>query len=472
MLLTQRRTLQQMRYYATLGTDTVHLSPVLGAFQSDSILTPYLTAALLMGIAPLEDVPDDKRDWHPGSNGQVLDLVHPSLYPLIYGTSRRVPLNAEPPPGTKSWATFIGTGDIIPKPPNHPQTTFEEEGLRSTQYQWLPSDVSVAADGGTKFESYINNLHPDTHENLYKALQMLLTASVPLIEATLAQSVTDDDIAIQVDPYSLHDGSSMYHIPSDLSHDLSESALQDWMENRVVTPPRVPDEYSPPSPPAAAPQLCGRKLQVIVKLAEIVLTPEKPDYLGGSWHVEGMANEHIVATVIAYLHSSNITDSKLAFRYAVDDFTYEQGDDKGVREVYGLNDGDPLNQSAGSVLCKAGRVVCFPNTMQHCVLPFSLKDSAVAGVRKIAVLFIVNPMVEILSTRVVPPQQRSWWRKESLLHMKFPPEVVAMIEAHLDFPLLREAAEAHRVALMEERSAGLTRVNGLVYEQEFSLCEH
>jgi hypothetical protein len=30
-----------------------------------------------------------------------------------------------------------------------------------------------------------------------------------------------------------------------------------------------------------------RGLQVIVKLANIELTPEKPDYEGGTWHVEG-----------------------------------------------------------------------------------------------------------------------------------------------------------------------------------------
>lgn len=30
-----------------------------------------------------------------------------------------------------------------------------------------------------------------------------------------------------------------------------------------------------------------RGLQVIVKLANIELTPEKPEYEGGTWHVEG-----------------------------------------------------------------------------------------------------------------------------------------------------------------------------------------
>ena len=33
--------------------------------------------------------------------------------------------------------------------------------------------------------------------------------------------------------------------------------------------------------------LRGRTLQIIVKLANIVLTPAAPSYEGGSWHVEG-----------------------------------------------------------------------------------------------------------------------------------------------------------------------------------------
>ena len=35
------------------------------------------------------------------------------------------------------------------------------------------------------------------------------------------------------------------------------------------------------------------KLQIIVKLANIHLTPEKPRYEGGSWHVEGQLNEYM-----------------------------------------------------------------------------------------------------------------------------------------------------------------------------------
>ena len=65
-------------------------------------------------------------------------------------------------------------------------------------------------------------------------------------------------------------------------------------------------------------------VQVIVKYAEIVLTPERPEYGGGVWHVEGMENEAICASCIAYLASDNITESRLHFRSMVADPDYEQ----------------------------------------------------------------------------------------------------------------------------------------------------
>lgn len=65
--------------------------------------------------------------------------------------------------------------------------------------------------------------------------------------------------------------------------------------------------------------------QVIVKYASIVLTPEAPDFKGGAWHVEGMKNENIVASAIAYLRCENTTTSRLAFRSMVDEPNYEQG---------------------------------------------------------------------------------------------------------------------------------------------------
>jgi Protein of unknown function (DUF4246) len=212
-----------MVYYASLGSKGVTLSPVLDVFQSDEILAPQLTvsllASLLASLAPLENVPASQQDWHPGSDGQVLDLVHPSLYPLIYGVTRR---RTEPlPPGLTSWKGAIGSGDVVPSPQILEERTdaehlptFEEQGFTapdgtaigpnpdrsedahvqdlliscySKQYAWLPADVSIAEDGKATFQSYINNLHPDAHAPLYRALEQLLSASVHLLEVTLAR---------------------------------------------------------------------------------------------------------------------------------------------------------------------------------------------------------------------------------------------------------------------------------------------
>ncbi len=38
----------------------------------------------------LEDLFEGKFDYHPGSNNQVIDLVHPSLFPLQYGTPIKI----------------------------------------------------------------------------------------------------------------------------------------------------------------------------------------------------------------------------------------------------------------------------------------------------------------------------------------------------------------------------------------------
>ncbi|CAF3360537.1 unnamed protein product [Rotaria sp. Silwood1] len=69
-----------------------------------------------------------------------------------------------------------------------------------------------------------------------------------------------------------------------------------------------------PSPTTKSIDLRGRKLQMIVKLANIILTLDNFKYPGGVWHVEGMKNERIVATGIYYYSSSNITQADLQFR--------------------------------------------------------------------------------------------------------------------------------------------------------------
>jgi hypothetical protein len=191
----------------------------------------------------------------------------------------------------------------------------------------------------------------------------------------------------------------------------------------------------------------------------------------------GMANEHIAASIIAYIDSDNITESRLEFRTRIDDVSmdYEQGDSAGVELVYGWRDGDPLTQHMGVVHAKAGRVVCFPNKLQHRVAPFELADPSRAGVRKIVVFFVVDPMTRVPSTRTVPPQQHSWWWPEetrSALAEQLPAELAQRVQQGAAGAMSHSEALRHREALMKERAAQVEEINSEVYEEAFSLCEH
>lgn len=125
-------------------------------------------------------------DWHPWSDEQVRDLIHPSLY------------------------CYVKKQNELDK------------------YQWLPSDVDII-NGNAVFKSYINNLDEYKYPELKKDIQNIFTLFVPKFKEMLGQDF--------------------------------------------------------------------EKCQVIVKAANIELTPEKPIYSGGSWHLEGMPYEQIVGTV-------------------------------------------------------------------------------------------------------------------------------------------------------------------------------
>ena len=56
--------------------------------KSDTAVPESVKLALQEAVKALEDVPSREKDWHPGSDEMVLDLVHPSLFLLIYGKSR------------------------------------------------------------------------------------------------------------------------------------------------------------------------------------------------------------------------------------------------------------------------------------------------------------------------------------------------------------------------------------------------
>jgi len=184
-----------------------------------------------------------------------------------------------------------------------------------------------------------------------------------------------------------------------------------------------------------------------------------------------------VASGIYYYHSENISESRLAFRQAVKEPMYEQGDNRGVREVFGLEGDEALNQPLGSLITQADRCIAFPNLYQHQVQPFELLDKSKKGERKILVFFLCDPAEPVVSTATVPPQQLSWFKHsgESSTHRRVLREATPLIDDlsaivcdHLtdDLGVLSdEQAKADREVLMSERKFFVGKNNEVLFER-------
>lgn len=298
-----------------------------GAVKSDSIVSAELKEALKAAVKPLEDVPAKQQDWHPCSNEQVLDLVHPSLYPLIYARSR---ILADCEIGLDDCLSFCGAGEVIKRPPEHEaDETMECTGyggkakLWSTKFQWLPAEVRFTGDSRVKMASYINNLHPGHHRKLYSVLEHVIAKVVPLWSLTLSMvkssygHVKEHDLRVPCPKGAKYAFPPETHQKGPDDYE-DEGEDQENQQGRVLIMPQ-PREYREMVPPDydLTKEFAKEGLQVIVKLANIVLTPDKPDYPGGSWHVEGSLNERICATALYYYDCENVTDSHLAFRQCI-----------------------------------------------------------------------------------------------------------------------------------------------------------
>ncbi|KAF9929590.1 hypothetical protein FBU30_001431 [Linnemannia zychae] len=438
-----------------------------GTRRADGLIPEELKQRLVKCVRKLEDVPDDQKDWHPGSNKQVLDLVHPSLFPFVAGRTRVTSQDAIPP------LTSIGQGETITVPSKPSKLS---EIYYSKKFQWLPTDFVVSRDLKNdelklKAKSYINNLHPVEHKEMYPVLEEILVKFIPMFEEVLGDmsAIETREDRFSTDPYN-------WHYPSpDFGDDYE--AQYTFEKTRVPKPLEIPEFTPRESPPKyTLSQPGGKPLQVIVKLANIELTPENPTYEGGTWHVEGMANDNIVATGIYYYHSENISESRLNFRIQVREPDYDQNDDSGVLHMYDLKNEGALCQSLDGVITKQDRCLVFPNTYQHQVQPFQLADPTKPGSRKILVFFLVNPEEPTLSTTNVPPQQKSWAphleRFRYLTEEKLPPELMHQVISLVDWPMDLDEAKALRVELMSERKYFFKDTMAEVFERPFYLCEH
>ncbi|KAH8798077.1 hypothetical protein DL96DRAFT_1781872 [Flagelloscypha sp. PMI_526] len=483
--------LEELKSYAKLSDHNTGIEHACddAVFWSTRLVPPNLTVALKSAASKLENVPDAQKDWHPGSNGLVLDLVHPSLYPIVYGrTLQKDPDN----PGQT----------IHPEPP----TEKYMDSFISEKHCWIPSDFAVDRDGKCKLVSpYINNIHP-SNTALHSVIEQLVGAFVPMWERVLGAVDRTDrpdrepgerkDVPMRIpNNRCLWDNEPREHLyttpwPNEVESDYLEwgPPEMDEDERRMnwirscdlpdVIWPEVEDEFNfALESRFRVVELKGRTLQVIVKLANIHLTPEKPTYGGGNWHVEGMFNERIVSTGIYYYDSDNITESSLAFRVGIRPPETHSQDDTCTRWQYGYDRDDDLVQTRGAVPTNAGMCLAFPNIYQHCVSEFELLDKTKPGHRKIVALFLVDPNNSIPSATTVAPQQATWFREKvhedvSSVIGSLPAELKDIIVTNVDNLMTRIEAEEIRLELMKERSTFVGVYNEEVMGAKFNFCEH
>ncbi|KAH9913970.1 uncharacterized protein BXZ73DRAFT_92881 [Epithele typhae] len=456
-------------------------------YESQSHIDPILKEQLVHAVSVLEDVPDDEKDWHPNTDRQVLDLVHPSLYCLCIGRSLFRPPSQD---GKDDSLGILSQQDYVTK--RWDIGSFESEA--SPAYQWLPTDFKVTETGAVSALGYINNLHPIRHRPLYNALERILARFVPLFDRVLEDTVSSDRPL----PFSALNLENFVHLwyrdvpeppqpdPSEIKDvDALYEAESEWERLHMwPTVPEPPPFAPPPHDDRVSFTLRGRTVQVIVKLANIHLTPERPTYPGGSWHVEGMLNERIVATGLYYHSVENITESRLAFRQHIGGdgdrgmIPHQQWDNRGFLAVFGFGRDSALNQRIGSVVAAEDKCVVFPNVYQHRVEAFELADRTRPGHRKIVALFLVDPIDAIHSTSDVPPQQAEWALdalEDASLTQRLPRELIDTLGEHVKGSsglMSREEAEEHRLKLMHERSVLAEGHNQETFEALFNMCEH
>ncbi|KAL1720010.1 hypothetical protein EV715DRAFT_197925 [Schizophyllum commune] len=450
-------TLAELDDYAKLRDEStgIECGPYDRIWQSDAVIPDDLRAALQAAVKALEDELPTRQSK---SNAQILDLIDPNLYPLVYGQTY-----GKQPDG--SLGTF--------SPPSREKYDVLSEFV-SQRSQWLPSDFRVEEDGRVSLASpYVNGVPPAHYDALVPILERIVAHAVPMWERVLHD--LRKEMPVRLGPMMKDEGGTegfecVWEGGSISSlEERARGTQRDTLSRRPMRLPECKPEYNGrlASCSGGRYSLKGRTLQLIIKLTNIVLTPESPVYTGEAWHFDGLWNEGIVSTFVYYFDLENVREPRMSFREGTTEPMYHSKDDHICMEtLYGIEDGEPCVQEVGSIAMKAGRCVAYPNIYQHKTSPLKLKDPTQPGTCKILTLYLVDPNRRIPSTTEVPPQQADAVREVLLnaerdnFFSKLPPELIDAIVANVDGLVNEGAASGQREEMMEERAARIDSAAG------------
>lgn len=273
-----------------------------GVFETTDLIDPDLKQEFKQAFDQLlGSIPSGKRDYHPGTDEKVLNLIHPSLYPFVQDRTPMFPFSKELKIEAKEDSDVYSSFKNSVKTRNQAKISnaldpevsilpdFQSYGskkLEKVKFQWIPTDFHVSSsDRSVNFLGYINNLHPQPEKasgKLYGVLEKVLSKFIPLFESVLSE--------FPVNPTMKHEAWSWGFDPprpeyEDQEEDGAfEQRTEQWENEAKFLPPKVEAFVAPE---VKRFDLGGKNLQVIVKIASVELTPEKPEFEGGRWHVEG-----------------------------------------------------------------------------------------------------------------------------------------------------------------------------------------
>ncbi|KAK5669578.1 hypothetical protein QVD99_003969 [Batrachochytrium dendrobatidis] len=371
--------------FGTIVPGPVELTYILDNGIPDNVYTRLMT-----------NVSDIEHGSNHNTGQMVHNLIDASMYSVVYGQTMIAPLSIR-----LEYTTMVPCDILLSTRLVSDTPIIEGDfGFISCKFQCLPSEFRVEQDGSVTINSYINNLNPIWHRDMYKCIAKIFKCFVPMFESLFK---TMDPRFKYIDICNRTNG---YEPPSQSDRGGMEP---DTQLIRPVYVPTLPEHFESKYESAKPVSLRGRNLQVIVKLTNIQLTPSKPKYNEGNWHIEGPINESIVATGLYYYDVENITTPKLDFREAVSWCHYQGASDMYWKDVCDIDQESPRNQYIGSLEVSNGRCVVYPNRYQHKEQSFELADPTQPGHCKILTFFVVNPVCRIVSTAHVAPQQPQWY---------------------------------------------------------------
>ncbi|KAJ8323101.1 hypothetical protein O5D80_008608 [Batrachochytrium dendrobatidis] len=430
--------------FGTIVPGPVELTYILDNGIPDNVYTRLMT-----------NVSDIEHGSNHNTGQMVHNLIDASMYSVVYRQTMIAPLNIR-----LKYTTMVPCDILLSTRLVSDTPIIEGDfGFISCKFQCLPSEFRVEQDGSVTINSYISNLNPIWHRDMCKCIAKIFKCFVPMFESLFR---TMDPMFKYID---IRNGIQGYESPNRSYYNGMRS---DTQVTRPVYVPILPKHFESKYESAKPVSLRGRNLQVIVKLTNIQLTPSKPKYNEGDWHIEGPINESIVATGLYYYDVENITTPKLDFREAVSWCHYQGASDMYWKDVYGIDQESPHSQYIGSLEVPNGRCVVYPNRYQHKEQSFELADPTQPGHCKILTFFVVNPVCRIVSTAHVAPQQPQWYNS-SLDKTPILPELWNDITQYIQGVQSPAKAKHYRDELTSDRTQITAVYNEYRYEQKYNL---